>query len=130
MPSRISSAIRKPSFPAGRKKRVTVSEGSRARAAAGIVFQIFFVYRFKILATIAYVLMGWLAVFAVKPLLDALPAGGFAWILAGGIVYTVGALFYLIKSLPYNHAIWHLFVLGGSTCHYVAVLLYVVPATV
>jgi hemolysin III len=73
--------------------------------------------------------MGWLAVFAVKPLLDALPAGGFAWLLAGGIVYTVGALFYLIKKLPYNHAIWHLFVLGGSTCHYVAVLLYVVPAT-
>jgi hemolysin III len=97
-------------------------------AAAGIVFQIFFVYRFKILATIAYVLMGWLAVFAVKPLLDALPAGGFAWLLAGGIVYTSGALFYLIKRLPYNHAIWHLFVLGGSACHYVAVLLYVVPA--
>jgi len=98
-------------------------------AAAGIAFQIFFVYRFKILATVAYVLMGWLAVFAVKPLIDALPAGGFAWILAGGIVYTVGALFYLIKSLPYNHAIWHLFVLGGSTCHYVAVLLYVVPVS-
>ena len=97
-------------------------------AAAGIVFQVFFVYRFKILATIAYVLMGWLAVFAVRPLLDALPAGGFAWLLAGGIVYTVGALFYLLKRLPYNHAIWHFFVLGGSACHYVAVLLYVVPA--
>ena len=97
-------------------------------AAAGIVFQVFFVYRFKILATIAYILMGWLAVFAVRPLLDALPAGGFAWLLAGGIVYTVGALFYLLKRLPYNHAIWHFFVLGGSACHYVAVLLYVVPA--
>ena len=97
-------------------------------AAAGIVFQVFFVYRFKILATIAYVLMGWLAVFAVKPLLDTLPSGGFAWLLAGGIVYTVGALFYLVKRLPYNHAIWHLFVLGGSACHYVAVLFYVVPA--
>jgi hemolysin III len=96
-------------------------------AAAGIVFQIFFVYRFKILATVAYVLMGWVAVVAVKPLLEALPAGGFAWILAGGLVYTAGALFYLWKSLPFNHAIWHLFVLGGSTCHYVAVLLYVVP---
>jgi hemolysin III len=97
-------------------------------AAVGIVFQIFFVYRFKILATVAYVLMGWVAVVAIKPLLEALPAGGFAWILAGGLVYTAGALFYLWKSLPYNHAIWHLFVLGGSTCHYVAVLLYVVPA--
>jgi hemolysin III len=99
-------------------------------AAAGIVFQIFFVYRFKILATVAYVLMGWVAVVAIKPLLEALPAGGFAWILAGGLVYTVGALVYLIKRLPYNHAIWHLFVLGGSTCHYVAVLLYVVPTSV
>jgi len=96
-------------------------------AAAGIVFQIFFVYRFKILATIAYILMGWLAVFAAKPLLDALPAGGFAWLLAGGIVYTVGALFYLVKRLPYNHAIWHFFVLGGSACHYVCVVLYVLP---
>jgi len=72
--------------------------------------------------------MGWVAVVAIKPLLEALPSGGFAWLLAGGIVYTVGALFYLIKKLPYTHAIWHLFVLGGSTCHYVAVLLYVVPA--
>jgi len=98
-----------------------------ALAAAGIVFQIFFVYRFKILATVAYVLMGWVAVVAVKPLLEALPSGGFAWILAGGLVYTVGALVYLIKQLPYNHALWHLFVLGGSACHYVAVLLYVVP---
>ncbi len=99
-------------------------------AAAGILFQIFFVYRFKILATVAYVLMGWVAVVAVKPLLEALPAGGFAWILAGGLVYTAGALFYLWKSLPFNHAIWHLFVLGGSTCHYVAVVLYVVPGSV
>ncbi len=96
-------------------------------AAAGIVFQLFFVYRFKILATVAYVLMGWVAVVAIKPLLEALPAGGFAWILAGGLVYTAGAFLYLWKSLPFNHAIWHLFVLGGSTCHYVAVLLYVVP---
>jgi hemolysin III len=97
-------------------------------AGAGIVFQILFVYRFKILATAAYVLMGWVAVIAIKPLLDALPAGGFAWLLAGGLAYTGGALLYLWKSLPYNHAIWHLFVLGGSACHYVAVLLYVVPA--
>ncbi|HEX7504939.1 MAG TPA: hemolysin III family protein [Syntrophales bacterium] len=98
-----------------------------ALAAAGIVFQIFFVYRFKILATVAYVLMGWVAVVAIKPLLEALPAGGFDWILAGGLVYTAGAFLYLWKRLPYNHAIWHLFVLGGSACHYVAVLLYVVP---
>jgi hemolysin III len=97
-------------------------------AAAGIVFQLLFAQRFKILSAIGYLLMGWLAIFAVKPLLEALPAGGFAWLFAGGIVYTLGALFYLFKRLPYNHAIWHFFVLGGSTCHYMAVLLYVVPS--
>ncbi len=97
-------------------------------AAAGVVFQFLFPNRFKALSAVAYLLMGWLAILAVKPLLEALPAGGFAWLLAGGIVYTLGTLFYLFKKLPYNHAIWHLFVLGGSTCHYVAVLLYVVPA--
>ena len=96
-------------------------------AAAGIVFQLLFVNRFKILSAVAYLLMGWLAVFAIKPLIEALPAGGFAWLLAGGIVYTLGALVYLFRKLPYNHAIWHFFVLGGSACHYVAVVLYVVP---
>lgn len=96
-------------------------------AAAGIVFQLFFAQRFKVLSAVGYLLMGWLVVFAVKPLLEALPDGGFSWLLAGGIVYTVGALFYLFKRLPYNHAIWHFFVLGGSACHYIAVLLYVVP---
>ncbi|NPV05394.1 MAG: hemolysin III family protein [Syntrophaceae bacterium] len=96
-------------------------------AAAGIVFQLLFAQRFKVLSAVGYLLMGWLIVFAVKPLLEALPDGGFTWLLAGGIVYTVGALFYLFKRLPYNHAIWHFFVLGGSACHYVAVLLYVVP---
>ncbi len=98
-----------------------------ALAAAGIVFQLLCANRFKVLSAVGYILMGWLAVFAVKPLIDTLPAGGFAWLLTGGIVYTVGALFYLIKKLPYNHAIWHLFVLGGSACHYVCVLLYIVP---
>ena len=96
-------------------------------AAAGIVFQLFFANRFKILSAVGYLLMGWLAVFAIKPLIESLPAGGFAWLLAGGLVYTAGALFYLLKKLPYNHAIWHFFVLGGSACHYVAVLLYVLP---
>ncbi|HTZ39562.1 MAG TPA: hemolysin III family protein, partial [Syntrophales bacterium] len=99
-------------------------------AAAGVVFQILFAQRFKILTTVAYLLMGWLAVIAIKPLIDSLPAGGFAWLLAGGLVYSAGALFYLWKRLPYNHAIWHLFVLGGSTCHYLAVVLYVVPVAV
>lgn len=97
-------------------------------AAVGIVFKIFFVYRFRTAATVAYLLMGWLAVVAVKPLLANLPPGGLFWLVAGGLSYTVGTVFYLLKRLPYSHAIWHLFVLGGTTCHFFAVLFYVIPA--
>ncbi|NPU82855.1 MAG: hemolysin III family protein [Syntrophaceae bacterium] len=97
-------------------------------AVLGIVFKIFFVYRFRTAATIAYLLMGWLAVFAIKPLLANMSAAGLVWLVAGGLSYTVGAVFYLLKRLPYSHAIWHLFVLGGSTCHFFAVLFHVIPA--
>ncbi len=96
-------------------------------AAAGIVFQIFFVHRFKLLATLAYIGMGWLVIFAIKPLINAMPAGGLVLITAGGLAYTLGAVFYLIKRIPFNHAVWHVFVLAGSACHYFAVMRYVVP---
>ena len=69
--------------------------------------------------------MGWLALVIVKPLLANLPPGGFAWLLAGGLAYTVGVAFYLWHRLPQHHAIWHLFVMGGSTCHFFAVMVYV-----
>ena len=95
--------------------------------AAGILFKIFFVYRFNILSTIAYILMGWIIIFAVKPLLHSLPEGGIAFLVAGGLAYTLGTIFYAWKKLPFNHAIWHLFVLGGSICHFLAVILYVIP---
>jgi hemolysin III len=68
--------------------------------------------------------MGWLMVLFVKPLVEALPLEGLLWLLAGGLSYTAGVVFFRWESLPYNHAIWHLFVLGGSLCHYVAVLFY------
>jgi hemolysin III len=96
-------------------------------ALAGIVFQIFFVGRFRVLQTLIYLLMGWLVVIAVKPLLTRVPLPGLLWLLAGGLSYTVGALFYLWKKLPYHHAVWHLFVLAGGICHYFAVLFYVLP---
>jgi hemolysin III len=95
--------------------------------AAGILFKIFFVYRFNILSTIAYILMGWIIIFAVKPLLHSLPEGGIAFLVAGGLAYMLGTIFYAWKKLPFNHAIWHLFVLGGSICHFLAVILYVIP---
>ena len=71
--------------------------------------------------------MGWLVVIAAKPLLARLPRPGLLWLLAGGLSYTVGALFYLWKKLPYHHAVWHLFVLAGGICHYFAILFYVLP---
>ncbi|HLE17439.1 MAG TPA: hemolysin III family protein [Syntrophales bacterium] len=96
-------------------------------AFLGILFQIYFVHRFKILATLAYIIMGWLVVIAIKPLVHLLPAGGMLWLFAGGVAYTGGAVFYLWKSLPFHHAIWHLFVLSGSVCHFFAVMFYVMP---
>jgi len=96
-------------------------------AAAGIVFQIFFVHRFKLLSTLAYIGMGWLVIFAIKPLVSAMPTGGLILVTAGGLAYTLGAVFYLLKKMPFNHAVWHVFVLVGSTFHYFAVMRYVVP---
>lgn len=96
-------------------------------ALAGIVFQIFFVSRFRVLQTLIYLAMGWLAVIAIKPLLTSVPLPGLIWLLAGGLSYTVGALFYLWKRLPFHHAVWHIFVLAGGVCHYFAILFYVLP---
>jgi hemolysin III len=93
----------------------------------GVVFQIFFVNRFKIFSVLVYLLMGWLVVIATHRVLATIPLGGILWLVAGGLTYTTGVLFYAWKKIPYNHAIWHLFVLVGSACHYFAVLFYVFP---
>jgi hemolysin III len=74
-----------------------------------------------------YVLMGWVAVAAVKPLLEALPRGGVVLLLAGGLAYSFGTALYLTRRIPFNHAWWHVAVLAGSILHYFAVLLYVIP---
>lgn len=99
-------------------------------AFLGIAFKAFFIGRYEKLATAAYVLMGWLCIAAFKEMLATLSPGGMAWVIAGGIVYTLGVIFYAWEKLPYNHAIWHLFVLGGSICHFFAILLYVLPADI
>jgi hemolysin III len=96
-------------------------------ALAGIVFQIFFVHRFRALQVAIYLLMGWLVVVAAKPLLARVPRPGLLWLLGGGLCYSLGVVFYLWKKLPFHHGIWHVFVLAGSVCHYFAVLLYVLP---
>jgi hemolysin III len=80
----------------------------------------------RILPLIIYFVMGWLIVLALKPLLAALPHAGFLWLLTGGILYTSGAVFYALdRRYPWMHGVWHLFVLGGSISHYVAILVYV-----
>ena len=95
-------------------------------AVAGVALKFRFAGRYKLVSTLIYVGMGWLVIVALKPLSAALPAAGLKLLVAGGLCYTGGAVFYLWHRLPYHHAIWHLFVLGGSACHWAAVFFYVV----
>jgi hemolysin III len=90
-------------------------------AAAGIAFKLFFTGRFKLVSTVIYLLMGWLVIVAIKPMWRALDATALSLVVAGGLAYSVGAVFYMAKSLRYSHAIWHLFVVLGSVCHFIAV---------
>ena len=96
-------------------------------ALAGTVLKIFFTGRYKTLSTIMYVGMGWIIIFAIKPLLDNFSSEGLLWLLGGGIAYTIGAVLYSINKINYNHAWFHLFVLLGSLCHFMAIYLYVKP---
>jgi hemolysin III len=93
----------------------------------GITFKYVAPGRFPVLSTTIYVLMGWLVVLGIKPVLTFVPLHGFFWLLAGGLFYTVGVFFFASKRIPYSHAIWHLFALCGSICHYWAVFFYVLP---
>ncbi len=97
-------------------------------AVIGILFKCFYgCESFQILSVVFYILMGWLVVVAIKPLLAAISMSGFLWLLAGGLCYTTGVFFFAFKRIPYNHAIWHMFVLAGSFCHFFAVFFYVLP---
>ena len=95
-------------------------------AVLGVAKDAFLHGRFRVVSVVLYVLMGWLVVAAFKPLREALPAAGIAWLIAGGIVYTAGIAFYaLSRHVRHSHGVWHLFVIGGSVCHFVVVLRYV-----
>ena len=100
-----------------------------ALAVAGVVLKCFFTGRFHALSTTVYVLMGWLAVVAIRPLLGAIPWPGFLWLLAGGLLYTLGVVFFASRR-RYAHAVWHLFVLAGSACHFLAVYRYILSRSV
>jgi len=95
-------------------------------ALAGVILKIFYAGRYKVLSTIGYVLMGWVMVIAIKPLLEHLALAGLLWIAAGGLLYTVGAVLYQIGKIPFNHAIFHFFVLAAAVCHFIAVFFYAV----
>lgn len=97
-------------------------------ALTGIILKFFFTGKYNLISTIMYVLMGWVIVFAIKPLINNLPLEGLLWLLAGGIFYTIGAILYSIKKIKLNHAIFHMFVLSGSFCQFMSVFFYVLPS--
>lgn len=94
-------------------------------ALIGVVLKLFYTGKFDKLSTIMYVLMGWQIVFAIKPLMDSLSSEGSYLLFAGGIFYTIGAILYSIKKLPYNHAIFHVFVVLGSLSHFISIFYYI-----
>ncbi|MBP1590095.1 MAG: hemolysin III family protein [Kiritimatiellae bacterium] len=96
-------------------------------AVAGMVFQAFCTGRFRLVTTGLYVAMGWIIVFAIRPLLAQMSAAGVRWLWIGGACYTLGAVVYLFKKVPYLHFVWHLAVLAGAICHFFCVLWHVAP---
>ena len=93
-------------------------------ALTGIILKLFFTGRFDKISTIMYVLMGWQIIFVIKPLLEKLSEEGVYWLFIGGIFYTLGAVLYSVKKIPFNHAIFHFFVLFGSFSHFIAIYNY------
>ena len=99
-----------------------------AFAAIGIATEAFWAYRPRWLSAAVYLFMGWMVVFMIKPVMANLDPAGLKLLVAGGLCYTLGTVFYVLKRVPYFHMVWHLWVLAGSVCHFVAVLLYVMPS--
>jgi hemolysin III len=93
-------------------------------AILGIVLKICFMGRFSVLSSIFYLLMGWMVVIAINPMITMLPSGFIVWIVIGGLSYTIGIIFFAVDKIPYNHVIWHLFVLGGSISHFFGMFFY------
>ncbi|MBS4021897.1 MAG: hemolysin III family protein [Dethiobacter sp.] len=91
-------------------------------AFVGIIFKIIFIKKFIVLSTLMYIGMGWLIIIVIKPLIAGMSEAGLKLLLIGGILYTVGTIFYGLQRIKYNHAVWHLFVLAGSICHFFTVL--------
>jgi len=95
-------------------------------AAFGVILKLFFTGRFEIFSTLLYLVMGWLVVLDFSVLAETMATNGLLLLYAGGLFYTVGIVFYAIHKIPYNHVIWHLFVLGGAICHFFMILFFVI----
>lgn len=96
-------------------------------AAIGIWAKLWLGHRYPVLSLASYLIMGWLVVLAGPQVADAIGSRGMGWLIAGGLSYTLGAVFYAVRRIPYNHAIWHVFVLAGGVCHFLAIVWYVLP---
>lgn len=96
-------------------------------ALLGIIMKVAFVYRFKRFSLVSYLLMGWLSLVVIYQLAITLDVGGLTLLACGGVIYSLGVIFYVAKRIPFNHAIWHCFVLAGCVCHFLAIYLYVQP---
>lgn len=96
-------------------------------AVCGILLRSLRGDRYRVLPMILYLTMGWLIVIAIKPLFSALSPMGFVWLMIGGLSYTLGLIFFKLDRMRFNHAVWHLFVLGGSVCHFFCILFYTLP---
>jgi hemolysin III len=99
-------------------------------ATAGIIKKLVLKHRFPKLALASYLVMGWLAVFVAPQMAAAIGTNGVVWLVAGGLCYTIGAVFYAAEKLPFNHTVWHVFVLGGGICHFLGIVWYVLPLPV
>lgn len=93
-------------------------------ALVGTFFKVYYLGRFKKLSLVFYLLMGWMIVLAIQPLLANASDSLLTWILAGGVAYSVGTIFFSLRRLPFSHSVWHLFVLAGSVCHFIGIYLY------
>ena len=94
-------------------------------AIVGVILKLFFIGKYKVLSTLMYVFMGWLMIFAIDPMMESLSTPGLIWLLTGGISYTIGAILYSVKTIKFNHAIFHVFVLIGSVSHFISIYFYV-----
>lgn len=96
-----------------------------AIAGFGMILKLFFTGRFEVFSTLLYLVMGWLIIFDFGNLSELIGPNGLILFIAGGAFYTIGIIFYAVHKIPYNHVIWHLFVLGGAICHYLMIFLYI-----